>query len=63
MNRRASQNSIAEDVVEGLCCANCMGVYFKTAHGYPVVCRSCAPSFSKEELKEVGYQIAINPQA
>jgi hypothetical protein len=53
---------MAEDVVDGICCANCMTLFTK-AHGYPVICRSCAPSFSKAELKETGYQIATEREA
>jgi len=33
-------SEIAEDMVEGACCAHC-GVYFEEDHGYPVLCKSC----------------------
>lgn len=31
---------IAEDIMEGACCALC-GIYFEQEHGYPVACSSC----------------------
>lgn len=31
---------LADDIVEGRSCSEC-GVYFKNAHGYPVLCEDC----------------------
>ena len=31
---------IADDIIDGACCAIC-GVYFEEEHGYPVACSEC----------------------
>ena len=31
---------MANDIIDGACCAIC-GVYFKEEHGYPVACSEC----------------------
>ena len=48
--------SIAEDIIDGLCCQLC-GVYFEEEHGYPVVCESCYNELSEEEKKDYHYHI------
>lgn len=52
----------SEDVMKGRCCAECT-VYFVKAHGYPVVCRNCAPAYTAKERRDLGYQIAIHREA
>lgn len=45
---------MAEDVIEGACCAYC-NTYFDEEHGYPVLCMECwrsATSKEKEEYRE-----------
>lgn len=46
---------IAEDILEGWCCAYC-GVYFTEPHGYPVVCEDCyaddSDTYPKAEHEE-----------
>lgn len=50
---------MAEDMIEGHCCSGC-GLYFKEAHGYPVLCNLCWVSWTKKERK--GLQKATIPE-
>jgi len=45
---------IADDIIEGRCCAGCNG-YFIKEHSYPVVCQECY------DYGWTQYQIAIYP--
>jgi len=47
---------IAEDMIEGCCCAHC-GIYFEEAHGYPVLCKHCFNTETEQE--RAGIQMAI----
>lgn len=38
----------ADDMIDGACCSHC-GIYFEDSHGYPVLCKSCFDSETKEE--------------
>ena len=59
---------IADDMLDGTCCQWC-GMYFEDkknpnelpVHGYPVVCKDCAKSYSNMELENLGLQRAIYP--
>lgn len=42
---------VANDMIEGFACSWC-GVYFKSEHGYPVLCRDCYGGASRKERKE-----------
>ena len=49
---------IAEDVIDGWCCSSC-GIYFKTEHGYPVLCHRCwstAPRRASDHMQEARHQ-------
>jgi len=51
--------SIAQDMIDGLCCQLC-GVYFEEEHGYPVVCEDCYNSLTDKEKED--FSIAIYPE-
>ena len=54
---------LADDMVDGYSCSWC-GIYFVEAHGYPVVCNSCAEGHSnKQLLAEFGVQRALEKEA
>jgi len=60
-NREGVQmGEIADDVIEGECCANCM-TYFEKGHGYMVLCHRCWNNLSKTENGRRDYQKAIQP--
>lgn len=48
---------ISDMIVHGQMCSDC-GICFVEAHGYPVVCKSCAEAYSKRELVEDGLHVA-----
>lgn len=48
---------LAEDIVEGRCCALHMS-YFEQEHGYSVVYRDCWGDMTPQERKETTYQKA-----
>lgn len=52
---------IADDMVKGLCCSFC-GVYFKTEHGYLVLCSDCWKYATPGERRETGLQEATEPE-
>lgn len=39
---------VAKDMLNGECCSHC-GIYFKEAHGHPVLCQSCHDEETQEE--------------
>lgn len=43
---------IADDLITGRTCS-CCGVYFKRAHGYPVVCMGCWKGATADERTDV----------
>lgn len=52
---------LASDAADGALCSWC-GVYFNGAHGYPVVCQSCAKDSTPRELTKLGLQIATRSE-
>jgi len=52
-------SEIADDIVEGACCALC-STYFQKDHGYPVLCGDCWKNAKPEERKD--YQRAVIPE-
>ena len=51
---------IADDMINGASCSHC-GIYFEEEHGYPVLCKDCYDSETKEE--RAGIQKALNKEA
>lgn len=52
---------IYDDIINGSCCSWC-GIYFKEAHEYPVICKSCAKDSNPKGMEECGVQLAINDE-
>lgn len=48
---------MADDAVDGLCCSVC-GTYFRKAHGYPVMCKSCWDDCTPDEREQSALQKA-----
>lgn len=46
--RGNNMGDVAEDMLNGECCSHC-GIYFKEAHGHPVLCRDCYTQETKAE--------------
>ena len=57
---------IADDMINGNSCS-WYGIYFREAHGYPVLCQSCYQNWHREQkgntsaklLKDFALQIAF----
>jgi len=52
---------MADMMIDGETCSWC-GIFFKEAHGYPVVCKTCAKGMSDKQLNEQGVQRAIEEE-
>jgi hypothetical protein len=39
---------LADEMLDGWSCSHC-GIYFKTGHGFPVLCKDCFNEETKEE--------------
>lgn len=50
MTRKINERSIADQIVDGACCALCCCPYIEE-HGYPAVCNDCWKDLDKEEKK------------
>lgn len=53
---------LTPDAARGACCADCT-TYFVEAHGYPVVCSSCANTYSRKELDRLQLRRATHRPA
>lgn len=51
---------VSDSMIEGECCGGC-GVFFRRAHGYPVLCISCWHRRTSSE--RAGYQRATEEEA
>ena len=60
-NKEIIMGEMADMMIDGETCSWC-GIFFKEAHGYPVVCKTCAKGMSDKQLNEQGVQRAIEEE-